>query len=218
MDVNTTIQTWSNILVHPGEAAFNEERDQPQATLSTALIWMVVAAIASGVLGWLQLRLFVSRGEMSELLDQMNLPPEMAAEMDAIFSGEAFGVLAGSSGLIAIILTPIFFLIGTGILHWIALLLGGSGQFGRFAYLMAAIQAPIAILNAVAGFIPVLGGCLSLAMNIYSIVLTFFALKTEHILSDGRAIGALLVPLALLLFLFICGVAALAGLFMAIPQ
>lgn len=217
MDLNATIQSWMNVLTHPGEAVFAEERSRPQATIGTALIWIVIAAVISGILGWLQLQIFLgSTGGIAAMIGQMNLPPDVAAEVNTMMSNGMMGALMGGSGLASIIITPIGFLIGTGILFLIARLFGGTGDFGRFAYLLAAIQAPISIVSAVLGFVPVLGGCVSGALGIYAIVLTYFAIKVEHALSDGKAIATLLLPLALVILLAICGAAAIAGMFVAI--
>ena len=217
MDLNATIQSWINVLTHPGEAAFAEERSRPQATLGTALIWIVIAAVVSGILGWLQIQLFLgSTGGMAAMIDQMNLPPEVADQMNTMMSNGMMGALMGGGGLASIIITPIGFLIGTGILYLIARMFGGTGDFGRFAYLLAAFQAPISIISAVLGFVPVLGGCLTAVLGIYGIVLTYFAIKVEHSLSDGKAIATLLVPLVLVFIIAICGVAAVAGMFVAI--
>lgn len=219
MNLNTTIESWSNVLIHPGAEAMEEERSRPQATLSTAIIWILVAAVVTGILGWLQIQMiFGSGNQWMEMIEQMDLPPEVATEIQTMVDSGMLGMLAGGGGLLGIILTPIFFLIGTGILHLIARMFGGSGDFGRFAYLSAAIQAPVEILSAVLSFVPVLGGCVSLALRIYSIVLLYFAIKVEYQLSDGRAIGTLLVPLVLLMGLAICGAAGLAGLMMSIQQ
>ncbi len=213
MDLNATIQSWMNVLTHPGEAAFAEERSRPQAKLETALIWIVIAAVISGLLGWIRLQfLLSSTGGMAGMIGQMNLPPEVAAQMEGLVSNGAMGALMGGGGLASIIITPIGFLIGAGILYLIARLFGGTGNFGRFAYLLATFQAPIAIISAVVGFVPILGGCLGAALSIYGLVLTYFAIKVEHGLSDGKAIATLLLPLALVILIAFCGAAAVAGL------
>ena len=219
MDFGAAIQTWINVLTHPGEAAFDEERGRPQATIGTALIWIVIAAVITGILGWLQVQMFFGSGsQFTRMIEQMNLPPEATAELESMISSGMLSVMAGGSGLASIIVTPIMFVIGTGILHLIARLFGGTGDFGRFAYLLAAIQAPVNIISALLGFVPVLGGCIGAALAIYSLVLTFFAIKVEHALSDGRAIGTLLVPVLLLFLLFACVIAGVAGLFFSLQQ
>ncbi|MCB0063927.1 MAG: YIP1 family protein [Caldilineaceae bacterium] len=218
MDFGGMIETWSKVLIHPGEETFVEERTRPQATIGTALLWIVIAAVVTGILGWLQVRMVFSGNQFAAMIEQMDLPPEATAQMNAMIESGMLGTIAGGSGVASIIITPIFFLIGTGILQLIARMFGGSGEFGRFAYLLAAIQAPISILNAVLGFVPFVGGCVAFALWIYSVVLTFFAIKAEHGLSDGRAIGTLLVPLVLVFLLFACAIAGFAGMIMSLQQ
>jgi len=153
---------------------------------------------------------------MAGMIEQMDLPPEVAIQVNEFMSNGMMDALMGGGGLAALIITPIGFLIGTGILYLIARLFGGTGDFGRFAYLLAAIQAPISIVSALLGFVPLLGSCLTAVLSIYSLVLTYFAIKVEHSLTGGKAIGVLLTPLILFSLLIACGVAAMAGLFVAL--
>lgn len=219
MDVNATLQTWINILTHPNDQTFAEEQNKPQATFTTAIIWMVITGAVTGILGWVSFNLFFGSGNgFLAMIEQMNLPPETAAQMREIFSGGMMGAMAGGAGLSAIITTPVFFLIGAGIFYLIGRLLGGNGDLGRYAYLLASFQAPIGIISALLGLIPVLGGCLNLLLAIYSLVLTYFATKVALNLSSGRAITVIVLPVALILLLMICFVASIAGLFFSIQN
>jgi len=219
MDVNATLQTWMNILTHPGEPAFAEEEHKPQANFTTAIIWMVITGAVTGILGWISFNLFFGSGNgILAMIDQMNLPPETAVQVRQMFSSGMMGMMAGGAGLSAIVTTPIFFLIGAGIFYLIGRLLGGAGDFGRYAYLLAAFQAPIGIINALLGFVPMLGGCLNLLLAIYSLVLTFFATKVGLNLSSGRAIAVIVIPVALLLLLMICFVGSIAGLIFSLQN
>ena len=104
------------------------------------------------------------------------------------------------------IFTPLGFLIGAGIFHLIATLLGGRGNYGNYTYLLASFEAPIAVINAVISFIPVAGGCLAVILSIYSIVLTYFATKVEYNLTSGKAIAVVLIPVFVVLLLVACAV------------
>lgn len=213
MDVNATLQTWINVLTHPNEQTFMEEQSRPQANFTTAIIWMVITGAVTGILGWVSFNLFFGSGNgFLGMIDQMNLPPETAAQMRQLFSSSMMGALAGGAGLSAIITTPVFFLIGAGIFYLIGRLLGGNGDLGRYAYLLASFQAPIGIINALLGLAPVIGGCLNLLLAIYSLVLTYFATKVALNLSSGRAITVIVLPIALILLLMICFVASIVGL------
>ena len=44
------LQTWKNVLLRPGEEVFEDEKASPNATLGTALLW-----ILSGDLHWVGL-------------------------------------------------------------------------------------------------------------------------------------------------------------------
>lgn len=213
MDVNATLQTWINILTHPNEQTFAAEQDRPQANFTTAIIWMVITGAVSGIVGWIAINMFFgSGGGVLAMLDQMNLPPETAAQMRQMFSSGMMGAMAGGAGLSAIITTPVFFLIGAGILYLIGRLFGGNGDLGRYAYLLATFQAPIGIISALLGLVPVAGGCLGLLLSIYSLVLTYFATKVALNLTSGKAIAVIVTPLAVLLLLMICFIVSILGL------
>jgi len=118
----------------------------------------------------------------------------------------------GGAGLSSIVTTPLFFLIGAGLFYLIGRMLGGQGDLGRYAYLLASFQAPLGIVTALLGLVPMLGGCLGLLLSIYSLVLTFFATKVGLNLSSGKAIAVIVIPVAVLLLLMICFVGSIAGL------
>lgn len=215
MNLSAMIESWSNVLFHPGEAAFAEERQKTQATLTTALLWTLIAAVVNGVLGWLSLRtLLNSEDGWQQLMTVLNLPPEMQAQLQEMINSD----MMGGSSLISILLTPLFFLIGVGMLYLVARLLGGKGDFGRYAYLVASFQAPITILNAVLNFIPMAGGCLAMAFSIYGIILAYFATKVEHNLSSGRALTVVLIPLILLILLIFCAAAFAVSMLIAMQS
>jgi len=209
MNLSAMIESWSNVLFRPGEATFSAERQKPQATLATAILWTVIAAVVNGVLGWLSLRtLLNSEDGWQQLMAVLNLPPEMQTQMHELINSNVMG----GSSLISILLAPLFFLIGAGLLYLLARLLGGNGDFGRYAYLLASFQAPITILNAVLNFIPVAGGCLAIAFSLYGFILAYFATKVEHNLSSGRALIAVLIPLILIVLLIFCVTAFAASM------
>ncbi|MCL4836153.1 MAG: YIP1 family protein [Caldilineaceae bacterium] len=217
MDFAGMIQTWIRVLTGPNEGTFVREQESTNATLTTALIWTVIAAAVAAVLGFMQSLLFASSAQgLMGMISQMDLPPESAALFEQMMAGGLFAGMSGAGAFLGIILTPIFFLIGVGIIHLIASMLGGKGDFGRYAYLSAAISAPISIVNAFLGFIPVVGGCVALLLTIYSLVLNYFAIKVAYSLTSGRAVVVILIPLALLIGITICVAfvfaAAMAGM------
>ncbi len=215
MDLQSIFQTWVNVLTKPGEAVFAAEREKTSATLSTGLLWIIAASVITALLGALQSSIYSSAmGGFGQIVDM--LPSDIQGEFGSIAETGAAGGAAFSFA--AIILGPIFFLIGVGIYHLIATVLGGRGQYGRYAYLTATYSAPLMIVGSVLGFIPVLGGCLSLILGIYQFVLTYYAVKVEYGLSQGRAIVVVFVPLLAGLVLAICLVTVVAGIVVAVFQ
>lgn len=214
MDFPGMIQTWIRVLSGPNEATFEQEQESPNATLTTALIWTVLAAVVTAIFGFIQSLIFASSAqEMLGMIDQMDLPPESAAMINQMMAGGVFAGLSGVGAFLGVLITPIAFLIGVGIIHLLANVLGGRGDFGRYAYLSAAISAPVGIINALLGFIPVVGGCVGFLLLIYSIVLNYFAIKVAYSLSSGRAIVVILIPVIILLVAALCfGVAIAAAL------
>lgn len=205
MDFAGMFQTWIRVLTGPSEATFEQEKESPNATLSTALIWTVIAAVVAAILGFMQSLLFASSAQgLMGMISQMDLPPESAAMIEQM---TASGLLAGASGagaLAGIVITPIVFLIVVGIVHLIARMLGGQGDFGRYAYLSASIGAPVSIVNAFLGFIPVVGGCVVALLSIYSLILNYFAIKVAYSLTSGRAIVVILIPLIIVFGAALC--------------
>lgn len=205
MDFAEIWQTWMRVLTNPNETTFAAERQKPTATLTTGLIWMVIAGLVAGVLGFLRSIMLTSamQGSLPQLLDQADLPPEAKAQLLPLLNSGMFGGL-GAASLGSIISVPLGFLIGVAILWLVAKLLGGVGDYGRYAYLNATFTAPLTILSALLGLIPFAGGCIALFVYIYQLVLTYYATKVEHQLSSGRAIIVVLFPVILALLLITC--------------
>ena len=114
-----------------------------------------------------------------------------------------------------ILLSPLFFLVSVGIYHHVATLLGGQGQVGRYAYLVATFGAPITILESLLGFLPLVGASaaaflpgasvlvvtiwynafklfvavgIPVILSLYWLALTYVATRVEHGLTGGRVI------------------------------
>ena len=215
MDFQSIFQTWVNVLTRPGEEVFVAERGKASATLSTALVWIILAAVITALLSQLQAQFFdTALGGMGQIVDL--LPSELQGEFGTIAESGAAG--GAAFNLLSIILIPLSFLLGVGIYHIIATVLGGRGQYGRYAYLTASYSAPLMIVTSILGFIPVVGGCLSLLLAIYQFVLTYFAIKVEYGLSQGRAIVVVVIPLLAGLILAVCLVTVFIGALVAVIQ
>ncbi len=202
MNIQLIFQTWLNALTKPGEEFFVAEREKSSATLSTALLWVIVASVIAALLGVLQSSIFSSEmGGLDQVLEM--LPTDIQDEIATSAGDGAPG--APTFSLSYIVFGPILFLIGTGIYHVLASLLGGQGgQYGRFAYLYSTFSVPLMIASAVLGFIPMLGACVSVILGIYQIVLAYHATKVEYSLTQGRAIIVVVAPILFGILLVAC--------------
>ena len=220
MNLGEMFRTWLNVLTKPGEEVFEAEKSRPQATLGTALIMMVIAAVIGALFtllrGWMFQAQLGAMGGFEAILQQADLPPELSAQLtnslSTIFSPR-IGIAGALGGLVMSLLG---FLVFVGILHLVARLLGGQGEYGRYAYLNASFYAPLSIVAGLLGFIPVLGSCLAFLLVIYEMVLAFFATKVEYKLSSGRALVVVLLPLIVAVVLVSCLTLALGGMLAAL--
>ncbi len=213
MDFAAMFQSWMNVLFHPGEAAFEEELAKPQAKLSTAIIWVVIAGVIAAVFSMARVAvqsLVMGGGSMWQpILSEM--PPEMQREFGQYLMGSAgLGVAAlGGAFCMSLIMIPVGFLIGSLIWFVLAKIFGGDGDFEGQTYLMATYTAPLMIVNSVISIIPFLGACVAFFLWIYQIALTYFMLKVSHNLSSGKALTIVLLPVILLLLCIVCGMIAM---------
>ncbi len=215
MDFAAMFQTWINVLTKPGEATFQEELEKPHATLGSALIWIVIAAVITAVLSVISVlvgSLFSGGSSIMQSMMGSDIPPEMAAQM-AAFTGASIGIGIVFAFVGALILAPLGFLFGSAIYFLLAKIVGGQGDFERHTFALATFSAPLLIVNGALGIIPILGGCVSFLVYIYQIVLTYFAMKVAHNLSSGMALLVALVPLIIGL---ICAAAIFFIVFMLI--
>lgn len=113
------------------------------------------------------------------------------------------------------LLSPVSFLVKVGMYHCVVTFWGGRGQFGRYAYLLAAIAVPMTFLDSLLDFLPlavarlvaVLPGssfmagqiwyyslsgsatfAASLIVLVYWLVLFYFSTKVEHGMTWWRAV------------------------------
>ena len=215
MDVKSIFQTWVKVLTSPSEEVFVAEREKSSATLRTALVWVFLASVIAAILGVLQSLVFSSAmGSMGQIARL--LPAELQGGFEEMSQTGATGGTFGSLALI--IVGPIGFLIVVGIFHVTASILGGHGQYGRYAYLTATFSAPLVIVSSLLAFVPIAGSCLGLSLAIYQFVLAYFAIKVEYGLSQGRAIVAVVAPGLILLVLVGCIIVVAVGAVMSAFQ
>lgn len=216
MDIGAWFNSAVRLITQPREEVYREEAAQPYANLGAVVFWAAAAAIISAILSWISWSMFRTAGGLAALADMPGLPPDMAGNLEEMMNQSfmrptSFGGVLGS-----LIGTLVGFFIGVGLLYLVARLLGGQGDFTRYAYLLASIYGPIAIVGALLGLVPVLGGCVALLLSIYQIYLAIIATQAGMNLTTGRAAIVVLLPVILALLLVFCvvglGLAALAAM------
>ena len=214
-------QSWLKASTSPNEATFAELRQKPDATVTTAVIWMAIYGVIAAIAGVISSMIFAGtiQGALPTMLDQMNLPPAEAAQVEQALRFLPGNVAAGAgfSSLANIVMVPVWFLIGVGVYHLIARLLGGTGEYGRLAYLSAAFSAPLGIVSTLLSMVPLVS-CLTPIISIYTLVLAYFAVKVEHGLSSGRAIMVILIPALVIIALAACFIFGIVGMVLAIQN
>jgi hypothetical protein len=219
MDFGAMFQTWMNVLTHPNEQTFIDENNKPQAKLLTAIIWIMIAAVIVAIFSIFRVLISAAIGGGAGILEQIvlqfDLPPEAAEVMMQQAQGNLIsGIIGGFCG--ALFGVPFSFLIGSGIYWLVAKLLGGNGSYEEQTYLLGTFTAPLMIVNGIISIIPIAGGCIAILISIYTLVLTYFALKVAHEFTSGKAIATLLIPLLIGILLGCCIIAGVIAMMSAV--
>jgi hypothetical protein len=195
---------WMTVLSMTRMDTYVKMLDDPEAGAGRAFEWMAYSGIISGLLLPLSI---LANPQFAQL---KNMP-----ELARLFGNTETTAFLVMLALVMALLTPIFSVIGlaisAGIQNFLAGFMGGTGDYGSTAYALAAYLAPIAILSAAIGAIPVVGQCLTSVFGIYSIILNMRALQASHSLSIGQALGVIFAP-AILIVIFGCVFFLLIGL------
>ena len=187
------LETWRLALTQPNEETFQRISQDPSASLEKAIGWIALSSGIAYVIGALAQLLFIQVLPLASFIEGA----------EEVFSGN---LLAGFSSLFilacglpfTVIASILWTLLFTGLIHFIAGAVGGSGSFRQLLYAFAAISAPFSIVSALLGLIPFVN-CLTIPLALYVIVLNILAIKVIHHLSWGAAIGTIMI----LLFVFV---------------
>lgn len=199
-DFNALLETVKLLITAPGQAfARAREKGDYASPLLFAVIFYVIGAIFQQF--W-QL-LF---GPASWMQYMRDMPPEMREMM------ESFGATPGPMALVfGVILAPIIgiivLFIVAGIVHLVLQLLGGlrdstAGFEGTFRVISYGQIAQIATI------VPIAGGLIAF---VWAVVLYVLGLSSLHRCSQGKALAAVLIPIAVCCICIILAVVLFAG-------
>jgi hypothetical protein len=187
--------TLTLLLGRPGEAF---SRLVPTAGVGRALVFGLIVYVISNAVA--QLWSLALSNALQGLLDQFG--------GGAFQEFQQFQLSPGLQYLLNVFLSPFLFLVGTligaGVVHLLLLLFGGApGGFETTLRVNAYGAAPSIVM-----VIPFLGGLIAL---VWWLVLVIVGLSAAHRIPMGRAVAAVLIPVALCCACLIVAIMALAA-------
>jgi hypothetical protein len=193
-------QTWINALTKPNEQTFAEMAASPNAKSTTAFIWVFICALIEFFFSFL-----VQGAVLQPMLEKYGLGQNLPG---GGLGSIVIRLICGAP--IAAVITIVFFAIFVAIVQWIAKMFGGRGTFDQLAYAFGAIFAPTYLISTIfvlLGAIPLVGTCfgiISLLFGIYIIALQIIAVKGVNQVGWGGAVGAVLIPFAVVILVCCC--------------
>jgi len=209
------LPVWTKVVTRPSENTFIEITESPDAQSKTAFLWVFLAGTLSTLV----------TGLIQMLLLAVGVTPQVTPGMEQ-FSGYS-GVLGTSlvstlcAAPIAGAVSVVFFAIGVAIIQWIAKMFGGVGIFDKLAYAVAAISVPVSLVTmiltpfSIVPYLNICTGLLSAGVGLYAFYLQVLAVKAVNRFGWGAAIGSVIIPG--LVILFVCGCLVVAGLMLLGP-
>jgi hypothetical protein len=179
----TWFEAWRMALTRPNEETFRSLADDPNGSLGRALGWVAITSAISFLITSTAQILF------SALLAGPGLFDAVEQEVGLLLPGGLMiaGVFICGLPMVALF-SAIGILIYSGIVQFTASAFGGEGTFAEMTYALAAFTAPIALLSAAIGWIPLVN-CLTIPLVIYNLLLTLLAVKSVNRISWGKTIG-----------------------------
>lgn len=192
----STLDVWATVLTVQDVKVYEDILKDPNASIGRAFAWIAIAGFVSALLFPLLVFINPQFPEIASMTEFQNITSGSTSTVTflLIFT------------LILLVIMPIGLVINTaitgGIQNFLAIFFGGTGNFTRTIYAIAAFLAPITILSSLLVIIPYVGQCLAFPLAIYNVVLNVRALKAAHFISTGAAIGVILSPTILVLIFF----------------
>jgi hypothetical protein len=178
---------WRAALTRPSVATYTDLLLDPKASLRRAVAWLFSATLLSYLVG-VGIQAAVFPGMLAEVIRD-------AAET----APAGIGVTPTVVLVISLACTPFLagfvlltYLVGFGLIHFIASALGSQGTYSELVYTHTAYLAPLTLLTTLLGMIPVVN-CLTVPLGLYSFGLQLMALKSATRMGWGRVIATLLI-------------------------
>ncbi len=193
-------QTWITALTKPNEQTYAAIASSPDANANKAYLWLFLVAL---------LNFFFAT--LVQGVVMRNMMQQFGDSADFLNNGFGGGIIAAICGApVGAAIYVLFFAITTAIVQWIAKMFNGQGSYNQLAYAFGAILAPYMLVSSVLTLlsaIPYVGFCFSAIAGIagiYILVLEIMAVKGVNQIGWGAAVGALLIPVLVIVFLCAC--------------
>jgi hypothetical protein len=207
--VQASLSWWQTMIMavtQPREATFQRIAFDANASAGRGYLWVFLSSLFSALV----------LIPASFILNPMFV--RALSDLGSRNQGQALLVVTGLmiclvpfSGLIA----AIGLAIQAALIQICARIFSGQGEYSRLVYAMAAYYAPLGVVSAAINLIPFLGGCISIFLSIYLLVLTVLATKAvNRFETTGAAVAAVLLPAVVFIILICCitvGILALLG-------
>ncbi len=115
----------------------------------------------------------------------------LASAISGLFGIVTYGGALGF--LIALILTLVSFFLLTFLMHFIGRQMGGTGTYNEVAYSFALFQAPINVLVAILGIIPIIGALAAFIGWIAGIYFSYLAVQASMNFTDSGKVWTTLI-------------------------
>lgn len=214
----TMIRGSQAVLTRPSVVTFEAHE---QRKLGWALLYVLLGATVTAVLGWLTFliqRPFLEQQAATVAAYFADLEARLGTELpfEIFLTPRSPGIPVVSN----LTNTMAGFMVYLVVVYGLGRLLGGSGKFGELAYDIALFWVPIAIAGAVVnlfsfGLFSCLTAPLAMVVSFFGLYLTYLGVQSGLNLSPRRAMVVVLIPMLFYLSLFclVIGVfVALVGL------
>jgi uncharacterized membrane protein YjgN (DUF898 family) len=194
-------------VTNPTQATYRSLAQDPTATAGKGFLWVGIAAAVSSLISVLMLQVF----KFNPLLDVLSQysGEEWTMPVRTNFGSTILSLLCGIP--VAAVVAVIVLAIAVGLLHLVARLLGGTGDYGKLVYMIALISVPFSLVSSILAPIPYVG-CLSFLITIYVLVLEVQAINAVHQFGIGKAVLTLVVPLIAACLVLACLIAGFGSL------
>jgi uncharacterized membrane protein len=201
---------WRAALTRPSVATYADLLLDPRLSLRRAAAWLFTASLLAYLVDIvLQATLFPST-LVDVIREASQTGPQAYQATPTVL---LIASLACTPFMAAMFLAA--YLLGFALLHFIASALGSRGSYTELVYAHAAYLAPLTLLTALLGTIPVVN-CLTLPLALYSFGLQLMALKAATRMTWGRVIAVLAVVAVLVVL--VASVAALVWMSPEVQQ